>query len=313
MLPARPYWPLFGLVGLAALQLVPIPPALHVLIAPGSHSLWHPSEPAAAAVLGSGWRPISVHPSATIEWTGWAAGLLALSSLAAPALRQRRLLVRAAMAVIAGGLVVAVYGIIARTLFGPLLFGRIAVPTVSPFGPFVSKNHFAGYVEMVALLAMGLALGFMEDAQRGRAALSWVGSSRAGRIVTALGVAAALALPIPVSQSRGGVLSLDRRPRSVVCSRDSSRRARHVGKKKMGGGDSPAVPDRRRAGGVTSRGQSENRLIGVILGGHVSRLPLGSLARRCPRIRSKPVPRPGPGCLPGRAAAFQAGSRGAPR
>ena len=135
-------------------------------------------------------------------------GLLTLSSLAAPALRQRRLVVRAAMAVIGGGLVVAVYGIVARTLFGSLLFGKIAVPTVSPFGPFVSKNHFAGYVEMVALLAMGLALGFMEEAQRGREALSWVGSSRAGRIVTALGVAAALALAIPVSQSRGGVLSL---------------------------------------------------------------------------------------------------------
>ena len=207
-LPPKVYWPLYGLVGLGAAQLVPIPPALHALVAPGSYSLWHPSEPAAAAVLGPGWRPVSVHPDATIEWMAWALGLLMLSTLAVPALQQRRLAVRAAVAVIAGGLVVAVYGIVARTLFGSLLFGRVAVPTVSPFGPFVSKNHFAGYVEMVALLAMGWALGLMEEARRDRGMLSWVGSSRAGRVLAALGVAAALALAIPVSQSRGGVLSL---------------------------------------------------------------------------------------------------------
>jgi O-antigen ligase len=110
--------------------------------------------------------------------------------------------------VVFGGLIVAVYGIVARAVFGSLLFGRVPVPTVSPFGPFVSKNHFAGYVEMIALLAMGWALGLMDQARRGDGTLSWVGSSRAGRVVGALGVAAALALAIPVSQSRGGVLSL---------------------------------------------------------------------------------------------------------
>ena len=207
-LPPKVYWPLYGLAGLGAVQLVPLPPALHALVAPGSYSLWHPSEPAAAAVLGQGWRPISVHPYATIEWIAWVLGLLMLSTLALPALQERRLAVRASVAVIANGLVVAVYGIVARTLFGSLLFGRIAVPTVSPFGPFVSKNHFAGYVEMVALLSMGWSLGLMNEAQRGRGLLSWVGSSRAGRVVAAFGVAAALALAIPVSQSRGGVLSL---------------------------------------------------------------------------------------------------------
>ena len=208
MVPSRLYWPLFGLVGLADLQLLPIPPALHAVLAPGSHALWHPTERAAAAILGTGWRPVSVHPQATIEWMAWVMGLLMLSSLAAPALHRRSAAVRAAVAVIGGGLIVAVYGIVARTLFGPLLFGRIAVPTVSPFGPFVSKNHFAGYVEMVALLAMGWAIGLMEEARKGKGVLSWVGSARAGRIVAALGLAAALALAIPVSQSRGGVLSL---------------------------------------------------------------------------------------------------------
>ena len=207
-LPPIAYWPIGGLVALSAGQLVLLPSRLHAALAPGSYSVWHPSEPVAAAVLGSGWRPVSVHPSATIEWTAWTMGLLTLSALAAPALKQRRLAARATVVVVLGGLMVAVYGIVARTLFGSLLFGRVPVPTVSPFGPFVSKNHFAGYVEMVALLALGWALGLMDEARRGPGTLSWVGSSRAGRVVGALGVAAALALAVPVSQSRGGVLSL---------------------------------------------------------------------------------------------------------
>ena len=44
--------------------------------------------------------------------------------------------------------------------------------------------------------------------RRGQGILSWVGSSGRADLVAALGIAAALALAIPVSQSRGGVLSL---------------------------------------------------------------------------------------------------------
>ena len=50
------------------------------------------------------------------------------------------------------------------------------VPTVAPFGPFVSKNHFAGYVVMAALLAAGLAIG-LADGARGRSR-DWTTSSR---------------------------------------------------------------------------------------------------------------------------------------
>ena len=61
-----------------------------------------------------------MHPHVTIEWKAWVMGLLTLSTLAAPALHRRRMALTAAVAVIAGGLVVAVYGSVARHLFGPL-------------------------------------------------------------------------------------------------------------------------------------------------------------------------------------------------
>jgi O-antigen ligase len=207
-LPSYPLWPLLILLALAALQLLTLPPSLHAILAPGSYSLWHPPVPAAAAILGGDWRPVSIFPEATGRGLGFMLGLIALAFLAAPALADRRRAFRAALVVGTGGLAVALYGIVARTLFGSLLYGRMAVPTVAPFGPFVSKNHFAGYVEMVALLALGLATGLADEARRGPALLGWIESRRAGRVVLTYGATATMGLAVLVSLSRGGVVSL---------------------------------------------------------------------------------------------------------
>jgi len=201
-------WPLLGLWTLAVLQLVPLPEGLHHWLAPGSAAVWHPDVPAAAAVLGPGPHPISLYPEATGRWIAFATGVVALALAAAPALRDRRLLLRASISVVAGGLLVAVYGLVARLAFGDKLYGFLRVPTIAPFGPFVSKNHFAGYVEMAALLALGLAAGLADEARRGAGWLSWVESRRSKWVVIAWGAAFVLILAIPVSLSRGGVVSL---------------------------------------------------------------------------------------------------------
>jgi O-antigen ligase len=201
-------WPLLGLWALALLQLVPLPGGLLHLLAPGPAEVWYPAEPVAAAVLGDGPHPISVYPEATRRWLAFVTGVVALGLLAAPALRDRRNALRASIAIVGGGLLVAVYGLVARLLFGDKLYGVFAVPTVAPFGPFVSKNHFAGYIEMAALLAVGLAAGLADEARRGPGWLDWMESRRVGWIVAAWGVAGALILAVPVSLSRGGVVSL---------------------------------------------------------------------------------------------------------
>jgi O-antigen ligase len=97
--------------------------------------------------------------------------------------------------------------VVARVLFGALLYGRLAVPTVAPFGPFVSKNHFAGYVEMAALVALGLALGLAERGG-GTGVLDWVRSERAWQPLLAFSGFAVIALGLLVSLSRGGVVGL---------------------------------------------------------------------------------------------------------
>ena len=204
----RPALPAAALLSLGFVQLLPLPAALLAALAPGPGGVWHPAEPAAAAVLGPGPHPLSIHPEATERGIALALGIAVLALLAAPALRERRVARRAVLVVVAGGLAVAVFGLVARLAFGNRLYGVLPVPTVAPFGPFVSKNHFAGYVEMVALLALGLAAGSADAARRGPGLLSWIDSPRAGRVVVLGGLFATAVLAVGVSLSRGGIVSL---------------------------------------------------------------------------------------------------------
>ena len=203
-LPALPLMPLLGLLALGLFQLTPLPAVLHATVAPGSHAVWSPASPAAQAVLGSGPYPVSLHPGATSRALLLGSGLCGLALLAAPALTRASNAIPAAAVVAAGGVALSTYGILARARFGNLLYGYIPVPTVSPFGPFVSKNHFAGYVGMTALLALGLAVSL---ASRGRGR-EWTTRWRATGVVLALVAALAMALGVLVSLSRGGAISL---------------------------------------------------------------------------------------------------------
>ena len=205
-LPAVPLWPLAAFFGLGLLQLLPLPDAAHALVAPGSQAVWRPAEAQVAAVLGPLARPVSVDPDSTLRAVALAGGLALLALVAAPAFSRPGPAVRAVAAVAAGGFVLAGYAILARARFGPLLYGTIAVPTVSPFGPFVSKNHFAGWIAMAALLVAGLALG-LADGARGRGA-DWTAGPRAGAVILALVAALSMALAGLASMSRGGAFAL---------------------------------------------------------------------------------------------------------
>ena len=203
-LPAVPLWPLLGLLALAAFQLVPLPAGLHAALAPGSHAVWYPSSPAAASVLGAGPHPVSLHPAATCRALLLAGGLCGLALVAAPALARTSNAVVSTAVVAAGGAALSIYGIVARRRFGDLLYGSIPVPTVSPFGPFVSKNHFAGYVGMAALLALGLAVGLARRGPDG----GWTTGRRGSGVVLALVAALVMAFGVLVSLSRGGAVGL---------------------------------------------------------------------------------------------------------
>jgi O-antigen ligase len=203
-LPDVPLWPLLALLALGFFQIVPLPAAFLHVLAPGPAETWHPGGPALRAVLGDGFRPLSLDPEATRQGLLLAAGLVGLGLLAAPTLARDGPARAAAVAVALSGSALAIYGIAARSRFGDRLYGTITVPTVAPFGPFVSKNHFAGYVAMAALLALGLCVG-LAGGTRHR---EWTRERGAMAVVLSLVAALAMGFSLFVSQSRGGVVAM---------------------------------------------------------------------------------------------------------
>jgi O-antigen ligase len=202
-LPDVPLWPLFALLGLGVLQLVPLPAPVLRLVSAGSAEVWYPAAEAARAVLGEGPRPISLDPIATVRGLVLAAGLVGLGLLSVPALTRSGPALRAASALVLGGAALAVYGILARSRFGALIYGYIEVPTVSPFGPFVSKNHFAGYVAPLVFFTIGLCVGLAGRARE----KEWTRDKVAPGVVLALVAAGAMGISLFVSRSRGGALA----------------------------------------------------------------------------------------------------------
>jgi O-antigen ligase len=87
----------------------------------------------------------------------------------------------------------SLFAVYQKARFGTLLYGRVAVPSGTPFGPFVNHNHFAGYAEAAALVALGTAIGL---------------SRRASATALLLGGCAVLiGIGHLLSHSRGGLLA----------------------------------------------------------------------------------------------------------
>ena len=144
--------------------------------------MWRPGEPAAAAVLGEAARPVSIDPHTTLRGAGARRGARAAGApRGARARAPPRGATLALAAVALGGFALSVYAILARDRFGPLLYGKLPVPTVRPFGPFVNENHFAGWTAMAALLVAGFALGLADRARSAAATGPRAGAPRSSR------------------------------------------------------------------------------------------------------------------------------------
>lgn len=136
---------------------------------------------------------------------GWPASLEAALVLAAMLAvlvywsrrgRDPRAADRLLTAVLAVSAAQAVFGVVQSGLSPGRVYGRASELVTAPFGSFVNHNHFAGLLEMGAVLAAGLA------AARARrdGATPWA--------LGLLGLSLALVLAHLASGSRGGLLAL---------------------------------------------------------------------------------------------------------
>ena len=210
------------LVLAAGLQLVPLPPAVRERISPASTALLTaidlPFAVQAAAPGGNpAWHPLSIGPAATLTGLGLlAAFTLLLAGLLS--LFSRDGLTPAVRPILVFGLALACLGIVQKALLGDNVFTGMRIYgfwaprylLTTPFGPFVNKNHFAGWMLMAIPLGIGYSLGLADGAlrhvRRGwRNRLLWLSSSAGGHLQLVLFAAMVMSVSLLMTKSRSGI------------------------------------------------------------------------------------------------------------
>ena len=244
-----------GLVALAGcLQLVPLPRGLRLAVSPATETVLleqdlayaaaaqqdaAPQTPETAAVL-TAHRPVSIDGAATAR----AIVLLSAFVLLLGGLTRILNLTgarRLVTALVVFGAALALAGIVQRAVLGDHAYGGMKIYgfwqprslLTTPFGPFVNRNHFAGWMLMAAPLAMGLALGWGERARR-RAGSGWrnallrLGTHQVGQAQLAALALFVMAVALLMTRSRsglGGLVAATLIAATVVSRRAGSRRA----------------------------------------------------------------------------------------
>lgn len=212
-------WPF--LLGVALLivatlcQLLPLPREMILTLSPSADAfLLHLDESYTSAVAASGTatHTLSIDPDATRVGLAF---LIALGLLFVGAVRTltNQTVHQIAAAYVVLGSVLALFGIGQKGLFLESIYGRLGPHEgESPFGPFLNRNHFAGWMLMALPLSMGYLGALASSATRTmkpgwRNRVLWCASRDANRLlVVAFGIFL-MALSLLLTTSRSGVVS----------------------------------------------------------------------------------------------------------
>jgi hypothetical protein len=155
-------------------------------------------------------HPLSIAPRLTVT------GLAVIASLALLVIGAARLLSLTstrglAKAITVIGVLLALTGIVQQPLFTGKIYG-FWTPLMggNPYGPFVNKNHFAGWMLMGLPITLGLIGGGVARGIRGarsgfRERLLWFASPDASDMLLLMGAALIMALSLVLTMSRSGL------------------------------------------------------------------------------------------------------------
>lgn len=163
------------------------------------------------------WHPISIAPDATLR----ALGLLAAFALLLFGLMRslsRRGAMRLGLGIVALGAIVAMVGIVQKAILGDHAYGGMKIYgfwqprnlLTTPFGPFVNKNHFAGWMLMVIPLAFAMTMQAIEESGtrigKGlRERVLWLSSHEGSRALMLASAAFLMTLALVMTKSRSGL------------------------------------------------------------------------------------------------------------
>jgi O-antigen ligase len=159
------------------------------------------------------WHALSIAPGLT------EIGLMLFASNALLVLGCARLLSlrgarRLAEALAVVGVALALAGIIQKPFFNGKIYGFwTTLEGGNPFGPFVNRNHFAGWMLMALPVTLGLLFGGIARGMHGvkptfRDRLLWLSSAEASRIMLLAAGAMVMALSLLLTMSRSGITAL---------------------------------------------------------------------------------------------------------
>jgi O-antigen ligase len=199
---------LLGLHVLVLFQLVPLPPRLLAVVSPGSFSFYNDN----LIVPLEQWKTVSVSPPDTLRGLAFLAGMSCLYFVVfrefSDALWRRRL----AGTIVGVGFLITLVAL-AQSAAGTTRIYGLFQPRWdwAVFGPYVNRNHFAGYLVMGLPLAMAFSAEAVE-----RLARSWrhrrkgwlaLGDKEGNAAIRRSAEAMVLMVGLLASQSRGGLMA----------------------------------------------------------------------------------------------------------
>jgi O-antigen ligase len=220
--------PAFAMLALACavlLQLIPLPPAVLQTVSPSTSAFVRSylqlpeavstvADRPAAAVSSDTWRPLSLDPRATLV------ALVIMLTLALMTVGGASALgVEGARRLMAALLLLGAFVAFVAIVQGPYPRGPIYGfwearfgATARGFGPFVNRNHYAGWMVMAISAGLGYLMAISSHALHGRAGwrsrLLWVSSPEASVILLACLALMVMGLSLVYTASRSGMACL---------------------------------------------------------------------------------------------------------
>lgn len=204
---------LWALVIMAiAVQLVPLPSSWLQAVSPQTALLAEQYRLTSAIDAA---RPLSIAPALTARAMLFVAAL-AIFVYGFDRIASRQSLFRLTRGILIIGAIISVIGIIQQATPGSPIYGfwrPTALRGAAPFGPFVNRNHFAGWMVMAIALGLGYVQGLLvtdptAPRRKWRDAVLWWSQDTGTRVILASLAIAVMTLATIWTLSRSGIVSL---------------------------------------------------------------------------------------------------------
>jgi O-antigen ligase len=211
VVPSVPGWRLLLALNLVVLlQLVPLPQGVLRVVSPYSVE-FHQEAAHWAGLPAPSLMPLTLSAVKTAHGLLF---LIALSLLYGAVFREfgsERRARTLAVTVVGVGVLLTLVGFLQKSSANPgMIYGwwEPAQPQ-NVFGPYVNRNHYAGYVVMALPMALAMALGSLQEARRRWRYAGWstLGEHSVSRFALFSSISLFLAAGVLAAGSRGGVIA----------------------------------------------------------------------------------------------------------